>query len=208
MDTILIFAGGDSPIGSLAEELPEADLVVAADSGYDGAVAAGLAVNLLIGDFDSIQTTSIPDAVDVEGHPADKDASDLELALERVMDHRPGRVVVVGGAGGRFDHELMTAALLCSTRWQEIEEIDWVTERGWSHVVRGRRIVHGDLGELVSLIPMGGTARGVTTRGLKWNLESETLHHGTTRGLSNRFAGPVADITVGEGCLLVVLPAD
>ncbi|HWB88603.1 MAG TPA: thiamine diphosphokinase [Acidimicrobiia bacterium] len=208
METILIFAGGESPTGFLTEELPVADLVVAADSGYDTAVAAGFDVGLLVGDFDSIQARSVPDTVTVDRHSADKDASDLELALERVMDHRPERVVVVGGAGGRFDHELITATMLCSTRWQEIEEIDWVTHRGWSHVVRGRRMVHGDVGDLISLVPMGGTARGVTTRGLRWSLDGDTLHPGTTRGLSNRFSGPVADITVAEGCLLVVLPID
>ncbi|HJQ75936.1 MAG TPA: thiamine diphosphokinase [Acidimicrobiia bacterium] len=207
METILIFAGGDSPTGSLGEELPAADLVVAADSGYDSAIAAGFPVDVLVGDFDSIEASSIPESVRVARHSVDKDASDLELALEMVMDHRPGRVVVVGGAGGRFDHELITTTLLCSTRWQEIEEIDWVTDRGWSHVVRGRRIIHGDVGDLISLIPMGGSVHGLTTRGLRWDLDAETLHHGTSRGLSNRFAGPVADITVAEGCLLVVLPA-
>jgi thiamine pyrophosphokinase len=208
METILIFAGGDAPTDSLIEELPNAEMVVAADAGYDRAVAAGLTVDLLVGDFDSILTTVFPKTVVIERHPADKEASDLELALERVMDHAPGRVVVVGGGGGRVDHELITAALLCSTRWADIEEIDWVTDRGWSHVVRGRRIIHGDVGDLISLIPMGGAARGVSTRGLTWNLEGETLHHGTSRGLSNRFAGPVADINVVEGCVLVVLPVD
>lgn len=206
METILIFAGGDTPTGSLVEELPVADLVVAADSGYDSAIAGGFSVDLLVGDFDSIEATSIPDTVLIERHSVDKNASDLELALELVMDHRPDRVVIVGGAWGRFDHELITATLLCSTRWEEIEEIDWVTDRGWSHVVRGRRIIHGDVDDLISLIPMGGSVHGLTTRGLRWNLDAETLHHGTSRGLSNRFSGPVADITVGDGCLLVVLP--
>jgi len=54
METVLIFAGGDSPSGSLTEEMPEADLVVAADSGYDVAVRHGFAVDVLIGDMDSI----------------------------------------------------------------------------------------------------------------------------------------------------------
>jgi thiamine pyrophosphokinase len=206
METVLIFAGGDSPADRLAEELPEAELVIAADSGYDIAVGAGHAVDVLVGDMDSIETEVIPGHVIVERHSADKDATDLELALARVVGHRPQRIVVVGGAGGRVDHEIAAAALLCSDRWAGIDEIDWVTDRGWSHVVRRRRVVHGDIGGLISLIPMGGTVTGVNTKGLRWDLTDATMYPGTTWGVSNEFNGPVADVRVESGCLLAVVP--
>lgn len=206
METVLIFAGGDSRTDLLAEELPEAGLIIAADSGYDLAVGAGYAVDVLVGDMDSIETEVIPGHVVVERHSTDKDATDLELALARVISQTPQRVVVVGGAGGRVDHEIATAALLCSERWEGIDEIDWVTDRGWSYVIRGRRILHGDAGDLISLIPMGGSAHEVTTKGLRWDLTSATMYPGTTWGVSNEFAGPVADIRVGTGCLLAVVP--
>lgn len=207
METVLIFAGGDSPADRLAEELPEADLIIAADSGYDVAVGAGYAVDVLVGDMDSIVTEVIPGHVHVEEHSTDKDATDLELSLAHIMDRVPQRVVVVGGAGGRVDHEIAAAALLCAERWEGIDEIDWVTDRGWSHVIRGHRIVHGDAGALISLIPMGGAVHGVTTKGLRWNLASATMHPGTTWGVSNEFTGPVADIRIGSGCLLAVVPS-
>lgn len=205
METILIFAGGDTPTGSLDDELPEADLIVAADSGYDLAVGHGFRVDVLVGDLDSIQTEILPGHVIVERYPVDKDATDLELAMARVSAEDPERVVVVGGAGGRVDHELAAAALLCAPDWADIE-IDWVTDRGWSHVIRGRRVIHGDVGSLISLIPMGGSAAGVTTKGLHWELKDATLHPGTTRGVSNMFEGPIADIRVTTGCLLAVIP--
>lgn len=208
MDTVLIFAGGDFPRDRLTDELPEADLVVAADSGYDVAVSAGLRVDVLVGDMDSIRAEEIPGHVIVERYPTDKDATDLEIALARVVAERPGRVVVVGGAGGRVDHEIAAAALISAESWSVIEEIDWVTDRGWSYVIRGRREIHGDVGALLSLIPMGGPATGVTTRGLRWNLQGAVLAHGTTHGVSNRFAAPVADIKVYAGCLLAVVPVD
>ena len=125
MDTVLIFAGGDSPLDNLVGELPDADLIIAADSGYDVAVSAGFPVDVLVGDMDSIATEVIPGHAIVERHSPDKDSTDLELALEKVISERPGRIVVVGGAGGRFDHELATAGLLCSERWRSVEEIDW-----------------------------------------------------------------------------------
>lgn len=206
VETVLILAGGDASSADTASDLPLADLVVAADTGYDTALALGLPVDILIGDMDSIQATKVPSHVIVERHPVDKDATDLELALELVARDAPARVVVLGGSGGRLDHELAVAALLCSPRWIAIEEIDWRSDRGWAHVVRGRRVLHGDVGATVSLLPVGGDAHGITTAGLKWNLRDETLQMGTTRGVSNVMTAPVTDIRVTDGALLVVFP--
>jgi thiamine pyrophosphokinase len=207
METILIFAGSETPQFEINEELPHPDLVVAADSGYDYAVELGFRVDVLIGDMDSISVTDIPDHVIVERHPSDKDTSDLDLALALVARDNPERVVIVGGAGGRLDHELSTANLICSDRWHRIDEIDWVSNRGWSYVVRGRRIIHGDIGATLSLISMGGDVTGVHTKGLNWDLDGDTILFGSTRGLSNIMRGPVADIRIGSGCLLVTIPS-
>ena len=205
METALIFAGGDPLPSWLVNELPESGLVVAADGGYDQAVRLGFRVDVLVGDMDSIVSTGLPQHVLVERHPVDKDASDLELALELVCREHPDRVVVAGGAGGRLDHELANAGLLCSPRWEPIEEIDWLSSRGSGHVVRGRRILHGDQGETVTLVPFGGDAVGVSTKGLKWELRDETLPAGTTRGVSNVLNGPVVEIAVTSGCLLALV---
>ncbi len=206
MDTVLIFSSGDSPGAGVVEDLPQADLVVAADGGYDTATNLGVAVDVVVGDLDSISTTELPHRVLVEPHPRDKDATDLELALELVARDSPDRVVVVGGSGGRLDHELATVALLCSPRWKRIDEIDWISQRGRAHVVWRRRVLHGDVGATVTLLAVGGDAEGVHTRGLRWNLEGERLAAGSTRGVSNVMEAPVADIRVGSGCLLVVFP--
>ncbi|MGH8945935.1 MAG: thiamine diphosphokinase [Acidimicrobiia bacterium] len=206
VDTVLILAGGDASSPDTAADLPRADLVVAADSGYDAALTLGLPVDVLVGDMDSIQATEIPRHVIVERHPPDKDATDLELALELVARDSPSRVVVLGGSGGRLDHELAVATLLCSPRWVAIDEIDWRSDRGWAHVVRRRRVLHGDVGVTVSLLPVGGDAYGVTTTGLNWNLQNETLPTGTTRGVSNVMTAPVTDVRLSGGALLVVFP--
>ncbi len=207
MDTILIFAGGDLPEADLADEVPTADLVLAADSGYDAAVHLGFRVDVLVGDMDSITTSPIPNHVVVERYPVDKDQTDLDLALELAMREDPSRVVVIGGTGGRFDHELSTVGLICSQRWATVEELDWVSSRGRAHVVRRRRILHGDVGATVSLVPVGGPVTGITTSGLQWELEGGDLQPGSTMGVSNVMRAPVADIKLGTGSLLVVVPS-
>lgn len=205
MDTALVFAAGDPLPRWVSDDLPTADLVVAANGGFDVALGCGRRVDVLVGDLDSISDRLVPRHVVLERHPTDKDATDMELALSLVAREKPSRLVVAGGGGGRLDHELALAGLICSPRWEEIEEIDWVSGRGRAHVVRRRRAIHGDVGDLVSLIPMHGDARGVTTSGLKWPLAGETLAAGSSRGVSNILESPVADVRVDRGTLLVVL---
>lgn len=207
MDTILVFAGGDLPGVDLADELPSADLLLAADSGYDTAIHLGFRVDVLVGDMDSITTKPIPDHVVLERHPVDKDQTDLDLALELAMREEPSRLVVVGGTGGRFDHELATVGLVCDDRWAVVDEVDWISSRGRAHVVRRRRILHGDVGAKVSLLPVGGPVAGLTASGLQWELNGDTLEPGSTWGVSNVMRAPVADVRIESGCLLVVFPA-
>ena len=166
----------------------------------------GFRVDVLVGDLDSVETAPIPRHVIVERHPVDKDQTDLDLALELAVREDPSRVVVIGGTGGRFDHEMSTVGLLCSDRWSVIDELDWVSSRSRAYVLRRRRILHGDVGALVSLIPVGGPVTGLTTNGLQWELDGDTFDAGTTRGVSNVMRAPVADIRIDSGCLLVVFP--
>ena len=206
MDTILIFAAGDGLRPEVAQDLPLADMVVAADSGYEAAVALGFRVDVVVGDLDSIATDPLPDHVIVERHDVDKDQTDLDLALELAMREDPERVVVVGGAGGRHDHELAAFQLICSPRWRAVNELDWISNRSRSHVVRRHRVVHGDIGATVTLLAVGEQVEGLTTRGLAWELRDATLEPGSTWGVSNVMRGPVADIWITSGCVLVVYP--
>lgn len=206
MSTFLIFASGDPPPVDLVEDLPVADSTIAADGGYDNAVDLGIKVDVVVGDLDSLDADILPHHVMVERHPKEKDATDLELALELAISQSPDRIVIVGGSGGRIDHELANASVICSPRWDAAGEIDWISRRGRAHVVTSHRSIHGDVGSTITLLPIGGPAVGINTRGLKWNLEDETLEVGSGRGVSNELASPVADVRVSRGRLLAVLP--
>ncbi len=62
----------------------------------------------------------------------------------------------------------------------------------------------GHTGDLVSLIPWGRKVSGVTTEGLQWPLQNETLHPHKTRGISNTMIGEKAFVSVRSGLLLIV----
>jgi thiamine pyrophosphokinase len=191
---VVVFAAGAETV-----PLSDDDLVIAADG---GALAAPR-VDLLIGDLDSL-----PDGTTarlVERHPEEKDASDLELALDAAARYEPERVLVLAGGGGRLDHLLGVLLLLGSDRYAGIE-IDARIGTASVHVVRRLRVLHGSPGATVSLFALHGPATGVRTHGLVYPLGGETLEPGSSRGLSNAFVDEEASIEVADGVLLAVRP--
>ncbi len=88
-------------------------LVIGADSGVEHAAALGRHVDIAVGDFDSVSPAALAAAeaagAEVLRHPPDKDATDLELALDLAVARGARRITVVGGHGGRFDHCLANA---------------------------------------------------------------------------------------------------
>jgi len=209
-DSVVILAGGSAPPTWLSGELPSRVFVIAADSGLEYARRLGLEVNLIVGDLDSVTPDTLAEYshVPIERHSPDKDQTDLELAIDAAAGIDASQVIVVGGSGGRIDHLLANAALLTSDRFAGLE-LSWLTAEARTHVVRSALTIHGSAGDLVSLIPYGGAAVGVTTTGLRWSLENDALPSGTTRGISNEMTGPVARIGLTEGVLLVThLPSD
>jgi thiamine pyrophosphokinase len=205
----LVFAGGDRPQRGAVADLAHADFVVAADSGVEHALALGWRVDLVVGDLDSADPAAIERATAagaaVERYPTDKDATDLELALEAARHRGCHRVVVVGGHGGRLDHFLANALLLASPAFSSLR----VEARVGSAdvvVVRDHAVLPGRVGDLCSLLAVGGPALGVRTEGLRFPLDGDDLLPGSTRGVSNELVDAVASVSLGDGVLLAVLP--
>lgn len=205
----IVLAGGDAAPVELAPLLPPDALVIAADSGLAQARVLGRTVDLVVGDLDSVDTEMLATAeaagADVERHPAEKDATDLELALDAARTRGAHHVVVVGGYGGRLDHFLANALVLGSTRFADVDIQAWIG-RSLVTVIRTNTELEGRPGSLCTLIAVGGPARGVTTRGLAYALENDTLHPGSTRGVSNVLLTSMAAVTVRDGTLLAVQP--
>ncbi len=206
---MVVVAGGETPDRRLAAAVPAPAVVVAADSGVDHAHRLGLAVDLAVGDFDSVSPAGLA-AVEAQGgritrHPAAKDATDLELALCAARALDPERIVVIGAHGGRTDHHLSLPLILTAPWLAGITVEAWT---GTAHltVIRHRAMLEGQVGELVSLLPIHGPAVGITTRGLAYPLVGEDLPAGTTRGVSNVFTAPTADVRLEAGVLLAVAP--
>ena len=178
--------------------------VVAADDGATTALAFGLTPDVVVGDLDSIQPSTLErlGSAKVERYPRDKDATDGQLAIERALQARPTQLFLIGFLGGpRLDQEL--AHVLFLTR----VDTPAILLNADNEATLLRPGVAGEWrpehGEIVSLIPMLGDVHGIHTRGLRWPLHGDTLHLGDTRGVSNE---PIADevgVSIEAGLLLV-----
>ena len=199
----LVITGG--PIPHNIGALPSADLVIAADEGFDNARPLGIHVDLLVGDLDSASPGAADQAPAVERHPVDKDETDLELALAAAQNVGMRSVTVVGTIGGRVDHALGNLLVVAADRWADLRiDLRLDDAKGW--VVRDRVEVRGTVDDLVSLLAVGGQATGVTTTGLAWPLSDGLLEPGLGLGLSNRMTGPTATVEVDSGVLIVLMP--
>ncbi len=208
-DTVVIVIGGGAPAAGWAETVPVAAPVIAADSGVASVLAAGLTPVIVVGDLDSASPDALARAealgARIERHPIEKDATDLELALETALTFDPRRVLIVGSDGGRLDHLFSAALVLASDRWSAVE-IDGLFGPARLHIVRGTRTLPGDPGETLTLLALHGAATGVVTDGLAYPLRGETLAPGSSRGVSNTLVAPEATVTVGAGTLLALFP--
>jgi thiamine pyrophosphokinase len=203
---IIIFANGELPNLEAARKLilPD-DLMICADGGTRHALALGLIPQVIIGDMDSLpedfeSSTFEGEFVQVS---ADKNETDLELALNHALSFHPPAIVIIAALGGRLDQALGNISLITDPKLStfDIRLADGVEE---IFLCRDQVNVQGGSGDLVSLIPWGGEVGGVHTENLKWPLRSETLYPYKTRGISNEMLGEEASVKIKSGLLLIV----
>jgi thiamine pyrophosphokinase len=208
-EMVVVVAGGHAPRSDAALAVPAGAPIIAADGGLAHALTLGLEVETVVGDLDSVDDAVVAGAstagVRVLRHPAAKDATDLELALDEALARRPQRILVLAGDGGRLDHLLGVLLLLASPRYASVA-IDAEIGPARVHVIWSERLLSGAVGETLSLLASHGAAEGVWTEGLVYPLVGETLEPGSTRGVSNVFAAEEARVRVERGVLIAVRP--
>lgn len=207
----LVVANGPLPDGvaQLATYAAVAALRVAADGGARHFMAAGLTPHFLVGDLDSLPAVDA-DALQKSGvvvlrHPARKDATDLELALDVALAQGADEVVVLAALGARWDQTLANMLLLALERYGRVPmrvvegaQTLRVLRPGRPHQLAGTR------GDTLSLIPISGAAAGITTSGLDYPMQHGTLPFGATLGVSNVLTSATASVTFESGLLLAI----
>jgi thiamine pyrophosphokinase len=205
---LLIFANGVlDEVEWIRPYLSQATAVWAADGGSRHLLRLNHLPDRVIGDMDSLEpqvkSWLTENQVPFDPHPTEKDETDLELALLKAAQQSENEIWLFGLLGGRLDQTLANIFLLSQPALlgKNVTLIT-PTERAW--LVRQQTEILGQVGDLVSLIPLNGAAQVASTTGLHWILRAEMLHFGQARGVSNRLTAEKATVTLESGLVLCV----
>ncbi len=185
-----------------------ADLVICANGGARNALTLDLTPNVVIGDLDSFDE-SLRSQLEKERcqfitHPAHKDQTDLELAVKYAVEQGAQEVLILGALGNRFDHTLANVLLLALPELRPVKAkiLDGNQE---VFLIRDEALIEGQVGDILSLLPLTKEVTGIYTQGLEYALKDGALCLGPSRGVSNVLTSPQARVRIGQGLLLAVI---
>ncbi len=173
--------------------------VIAIDGGAEHCRTMGLAPDLIVGDLDSVSPSTLDffKAIPIQKFPRDKDYTDLELALNTIDWTAIDEVTVFGALEKRADHTLTNLIIL--SRYPG--KLFFETEEMRCFAIDKTVALETIPGQVISLIPINSPAMGVTSSGLKWELQDHTLDK-LFVSISNEATSSLVRVSVAKGDLL------
>jgi thiamine pyrophosphokinase len=205
----LILLDGQPPSADLLRTLSaQAVCVFCADGAARYAREAGIRVDQIVGDLDSLSVEvreQFAEAGTKIEHVSEQYSNDFEKTLKALRREHSGLVRIVGLSGGRLDHTLTNVSvMLKAASWFSglISMDDW--QEHTLLTADRNEFVASDLplDSIVSLSPCG-EAHGVDTHNLMYPITAGSLVVGSKEGLSNRVIGLPITVRLRSGALLV-----
>lgn len=196
----IIIAGGEFKEKDI--EVNEGDFIIAADKGYEYAQKLNLKVNLLIGDFDSLN--QIPDDVEIIKLNPIKDDTDSLDAIKEGIKRGYKSFLIYGALGNRLDHSLANLSLLIYLKNQGFA--GKIIDNGRIYIVlKNESITLTKKNEgYVSVFSISEKSKGVTLKNLKYELNNYELKNDVPIGIDNEYIGLKPEISVSDGMILVI----
>lgn len=184
------------------------ELIIAVDGGANHLYRLGIMPNYILGDLDSIEDDirEYYEASDVvfKKFPTKKDETDAELAVWLVEEVGLLGIDIYAALGGRIDHELANIQLLYYILGRGMYP-RIISEHEEIYILKNDEMtLKGNIGDIVSILPIRGDARGITLVNMEYSVEELDLKYSVTRGISNVMVAQDAYINVRDGCLLVI----
>ena len=198
----LIIANGELPQKKrVMLLLKRAAAIICADGGANVALKMGITPDVIVGDLDSIHAEALVKfrrvAIDEN---RDDQTTDLEKAITWAIQSNYDHITVVGASGKRLDHTVGNLGVLRKFFPDAI--ITLVDDHGELCYVGRECSFDAEPGDIVSLIPLN-RCEEVSTTGLKYPLEGESLELGVREGTSNVVVASPVSIKVKKGHLLL-----
>ncbi len=177
------------------------DFVIAADGGYRNLIGIGMKPDLLVGDFDSLDF--VPDNVEIYRFPAEKDDTDMGLAVQKGIELGYREFALYAGSGTRNDHFFANLQLL--NRFSDMGYgIRMVCPECNIHALKdGEITIERERGTVFSVFSLSDACKGVTIKNAKYEIDNASLSNRFPLGVSNEFLDGEVVISVRTGVLLI-----
>jgi len=184
------------------------DTIVCADGGAEHALSLQIQPDLILGDLDSIFSKTLKyyesNGVKFEKFPSNKDKTDTQLLLERLIVKEYDEIIIFAALGDRVDHSLGNIYLL-EGLYTSRTNIKLVSPNETLQLIKNKTVISNQQGKTISLLPLTKQITGVSLSGFKYELDDGILKRGETLGLSNVIKQNLAVIDLKQGSLLLVI---
>lgn len=207
----IVICAGDLTLGEIP--VAEEDLVIAVDGGLDYCAVLNVEPDLILGDFDSLSEEEYAAVEQLEQQipervirlQREKDETDGLAALQEGLKRGYTEFRIYAGTGGRFDHTL--ANIQCLLYLKNRGASGYLVDGTGMMLVIKNEAIHfrRNLKGTLSLFSMVEESKGVTIRGMKYELEHASVRNDFPIGISNEFIGQEAEILVEDGTLVCML---
>jgi len=202
-----IYTGGKINKSRITEYPKGDDLKIAADSGFNNAQSLGVKPDILLGDFDSIETRPEGD-FEIIQVPAEKDFTDTQLAVETAIRKGADDIVIIGGLSGRLDHTLSNLSILEDLFAKKIHAEATDGFNRIRFIDSTSILIAKSHYKYLSIIAVSDKLKGVDIEGCKYPLKNAKVDRAFQFAISNEIVGNCALISVKKGKAFIVESAD
>lgn len=211
MRAAIISNGELGNVSKLKGMLPTFDYVVCCDGGIRHLECLGLIPDLIVGDFDSVDTIPLEAykkrGISVKTFPSEKNETDTELASQAIIEAGADQVIMLGALGSRWDHSYANVMVLVKLVKLGLKAM---ILHSHNRIIVSNKVLRleGNYGQIVSLLPLGENVVVHETKGLKYKIRDQKMPLDAPYGISNIFLESKAEVVIASGWLMAVIAED
>ncbi|MFA5404140.1 MAG: thiamine diphosphokinase [Ignavibacteria bacterium] len=187
MDKIdaIILLNGNIPFKILNKYYKKSIYLICADGASNDLKKHNIIPNIILGDLDSIKKDTLnyfrKKSVEIR-RIDDQETTDFEKSLLYCIENNFKNILIFGASSKRQDHTLNNYSIL--KRYYKVLNLKIIDRKFEIFFVQKHLKFKYPINKLISMMPMP-LAKGITTRGLKYELENEDLEFGIREGTLN-----------------------
>jgi thiamine pyrophosphokinase len=197
-----IFLNGEEPSEKIIKNC-RADYVICADGAYNYLKKYSTNIDIVIGDFDSINTI-VKKGVKTLKYPIDKDMTDSELALRAAIERGANEVDFYGALGKREDHALANLGLLFYALDKNVDA-KIITDHNIIFAANKKISFAAPINRFLSIVPFCSELHILNTQGLKYPIKNKILSFKSSLSISNEITSANVSIDIASGLALIII---